>query len=110
MAITAGIDKSNYHKTVNLITKYLNDMKKGKFTAKDIATAKEFYQASLAEIDESAGRLLGEAMAEDILGMDSIEGRMERMNSVKKSDIVKVCKKIQIDTIFLLEGVKHEED
>ncbi len=110
MAITAGIDKSNYRKTVSLITKYLNDMKKGKFTAKDIATAKEFYQASLTEIDESAGRLLGEAMAEDILGMDSIEGRMERMNSVKKSDIVKVCKKIQIDTIFLLEGVKNEED
>ena len=49
-------------------------------------------------------------MAEDILGMDSVEGRMERMNSVKKADIIKVCKKIGIDTVFLLEGVLDEED
>ena len=49
-------------------------------------------------------------MAEDILKMDSVEGRMERMNSVKKADIVKVCKKIGIDTVFLLEGVKNENN
>jgi hypothetical protein len=32
------------------------------------------------------------------------------MNNVTKSEIVKVCKKIGMDTIFLLEGVKNEED
>ena len=110
MFITAGIDRNNFRKTVDLITKNLNDMKKGNFTSKDIETAKEFYNSSLLEIDENATRMISEAMAEDILGMDSVEGRMERMNSVKKADIVKVCKKIGIDTVFLLEGVKHEDN
>ena len=110
MIIAAGIDRNNFRKTVDLITKNLNEMKKGHFTEKDIETAKEFYNSSLLEIDENASRLISEAMAEDILGMDSVEGRMERMNSVKKADIIKVCKKIGIDTVFLLEGVKNEDN
>jgi len=110
MIVAAGIDRNNFRKTVDLITRNLNEMKKGNFTEKDIETAKEFYNSSLLEIDENANRLISEAMAEDILKMDSIEGRMERMNSVKKADIVKVCKKIGIDTVFLLEGVKNEDN
>ncbi len=110
MIISAGIDRGNFQKTLDLISKNLNDMKKGKFSDKDIETAKEFYNTSLLEIEENAGRMISEAMSEDLLGMDSIAGRMERMNSVKKSDIVKVCKKISIDTVFLLEGVKNEDN
>ncbi len=110
VVITAGIDRVNFHKTVNLITKNLNEMKKGHFTKSDIEKAQEYYKSALLEIEENAGRILSEIMSEDILKMDSIEGRIERMASVKKSDIVKVCKKIQIDTVFLLEGVKNEDN
>ena len=31
------------------------------------------------------------------------------MNKVTKKDIIKVIKKIKMDTIFLLEGVKEDE-
>ena len=32
------------------------------------------------------------------------------MNKVTKEEIIKVAKKVNIDTIFLLEGVKNERD
>ena len=36
--------------------------------------------------------------------MDSYNERIEIMDKVKKRDIIKVFKKINMDTIFLLEG------
>ena len=110
MVITAGIDRNNYDKTIELIKKTLTELQKGHFTDKEIEVAKRIYQTSLEEIEESDNRMIAEALSEDILGIDSIEGRMEKMTFVKKQDIVKVFKKIHIDTIFLLEGVKPDEE
>jgi len=110
LVIKAGIDRVNYNKTVDLITKNLNELKKGHFTDKDIEMAKEFYHTSLEEIEESDNRMIAEVLSSEILNQDLLEGRWERMQTVKKQDIVKVFKKINMDTIFLLEGVKHEED
>ena len=110
LVITAGIDKDNYKKTIDLITKNLNDLKKGHFTEKDIEKAKEFYHTSLEEIEESENRMIGEALSMEILDLDPLEERMKIMNTIKKQDIIKVFKKINMDTIYLLEGVKNEED
>lgn len=110
LVITAGIDKNNLTKTVNLITKNLNDMKKGKFSEKDIEVAKEFYYTSAEELEESDNRIINEYLTESILGLEPIEERVKKIGKVKKQEIVKVCKKISMDTIFLLEGTKHEED
>lgn len=108
LTIKAGIDKDNYSKTLDLVKKTLNELKKGHFTDKDIETAKEFYHTSLEEIEENDSRMISEVLTSEILNQDSLEGRWERMQSVKKQEIVKVFKKINIDTVFLLEGVKHE--
>ena len=110
LIITAGIDRNNYTKTVELITKNLNELKRGHFTEKDIEKAKEYYHTSLEEIEENENRMISEVLSMEIIGLDPVETRMEKMNTVKKQDIVKVLKKIDMDTIFLLEGVKNEED
>ena len=110
LIITAGIDKNNFNKTVDLITKNLLDMKKGKITDREIEIAKEFYHTSLEEIEESENRMISEIMSQEILGLSSIQERMTKMKKVRKQDIIKVCKKINMDTVFLLEGVKHEEN
>ena len=110
LVITAGIDRNNYPKTVNLITRNLNDLKKGKFTDKDIAVAKEFYYTSIAEIEEDEYRIISEFLMEEILGLAPIVERLKKMSKVNKHEIVRVLKKVTMDTVFLLEGVKHEED
>lgn len=108
LLISAGIDRENYTKTVNLITRNLNDLKKGKFTDKDIEVAKEFYYTSIEELGEDEYRIIAEFMMEEILGLPPIVERLKKMNTVTKKEIIKVYKKITMDTVFLLEGVKHE--
>ncbi len=108
LIIRAGIDKKNLNKTVELISKNLNELKKGHFTEKDIDIAKEFYHTFLEEIEESDNRMINEILMTEILSQDSLEGRWEKMQTVKKQDIVKVLRKINIDTVFLLEGDKNE--
>ena len=108
--ITAGIDKNNFNKTVELITANLQEMKKGHFTDKDIEIAKEFYYTSLEEIEESENSIINEMIAESIFGLDPIEERKKNIEKIRKQDISRVSKKITMDTVFLLEGGKYEED
>lgn len=110
LIITAGIDKSNYEKATKLITKNLNDMKKGKFTKKDIDTAKEFYKTSAEEVEEREDSIINEYLFREILKTGDIKERVEEINKITKQQIIKACKKINMDTIFLLEGVNDENN
>ncbi len=104
MTIYAGIDKKNYDESVDLIIKILNDMRRGNFTDSDIAIAKEFYNSSTESLYESPTRIINEILSEEILEMETLEKRKEEISKVTKKDIIRVCKKINIDTIFFLEG------
>ena len=108
--INAGIDRENYHKSVELIIKKLEDMKKGKFTEDNIKTAIEIYKSNIEDIEESEYRIINEYLSSEILETDNIETRIKTISKVKKQDIVKAMKKINVDTVFLLEGVGYEKN
>lgn len=108
--IKAGIDKVNYTKAITIITKKLDEMKKGKFSDEDIANVKEEYLNSLANLEEDEERMISEVMSSEILELDDIKTRIDTIKKVKKSDIVKAFRKVYMDTVFLLEGVLDEED
>ena len=108
--IKAGIDRENYTKAINIITKKLDEMKKGKFSDTDIANVKEEYLNSLENIEEDEDRMINEVMVSEILELDDIKTRISTIKKVKKSDIVKAFRKVHMDTVFLLEGVLDEED
>lgn len=109
LVISAGIDKENYNKTLELTTNLLKDMKKGKFTDKDINIAKEYYNTACEEVEESEYKIINEYLSQEILGVEPLEERVKIMNKVTKKEIIKVAKKIEMDTVFLLEGVKEDE-
>ena len=108
LIISAGIDKKNFKKTLELVKKNLSDMKKGKFTQEEINQAKEIYNTSKDETYESESRIINEYFLRDILSLPSLEERATIINNITKQEIVKAMKKIKIDTVFLLEGVKNE--
>lgn len=108
LIITAGIDKNNFNKTVDLISENITKMKKGKFTDKDLLVAKEFYNTAVNEVEESEYRMIREILMEEILQLEPLKVRVEKMNKVTKAEVVKAVKKINMDTIFLLEGVNNE--
>lgn len=104
MVINAGIDNVNFDKAVELITKNVQDMKKGKFTDSDINVAKEFYKTSAESLMESPSRIINEVLTEEILGVEPLSERVKKIEKVTKKDIMRACKKINMDTVFLLEG------
>ena len=110
LTITAGIDKYNFEKTLDLTSKILMSLKKGKFSDKDINLAKQYYLSSIEEIEESEMRIINEYLLEELLGIDNYSDRVKNIEKVKKNDLIKVFKKINMDTVFLLEGVGNEKD
>ena len=104
MVINAGIDNVNFDKAVELITKNVQDMKKGKFTDSDINVAKEFYKTSAESLMESPSRIINEVLTEEILGVEPLSERVRKIEKVTKKYIMRACKKINMDTVFLLEG------
>ena len=106
LIIKAGIDRYNFDKTIEIIEKDLNDMKKGKFNENDINTAKEYYETAIEATEESQHRLIDNYMMMEFIGTDTLDVKREMMSKVTKKEIVKVAKKVNIDTIFLLEGGK----
>ena len=110
LLIRAGIDKENYKKTVSIIEKNLKDMCNGKFDETDILMAKEYYNTALEEIEDSQSKIINNYLMMELINADDIDVKREKMNKVTKSEIVRVAKKVAIDTILCLEGVKDEEN
>ena len=83
----------------------MNLMKKGKFTDSDINIAKEYFQTALDSVVESEASMIENYFMMDLMGLDDIDVRRRKMNEVSKADIIKVAKKIKMDTVFCIEGV-----
>lgn len=110
MIIKAGISKENFDTTIKLIKKLMKDMEKGKFTDESIEVVKESYISLLKEIEDNENAIIETYLAKDLLNLGDIEERKKEIMKVTKEDIIKVAKKVKIDTIFLLEGVLEDEN
>ena len=106
LIIKAGIDRYNFVKTMEIIEKDLNDMKKGKFKESDILIAKEYFETAIEETEESQHRIIDNYLMMELIGTDSLDVKRKKMSKVTKREIVRVAKKVKIDTVFLLEGGK----
>ena len=82
----------------------------GKFKQSDIDMAKEYLNTAFEEIEDSQGKIIDSYLMMELLGTDDIETKKEKIKKVTKNEIVKVAKKVTIDTIFYLEGVKDDRD
>lgn len=106
LVIQSGIDKDNYKPTLKLITKILEELKAGKYTEKDILKAKELYKTSITNIEDNENQIINEYFKEEILSLDNYKERYKNIDKVRKSEITRVFRKVNIDTVFLLEGME----
>ena len=110
LVIRAGIDKKNIKKTVTLIEKEMNNIKKGKVNESDLKTAKEFFATAIDSLLESQAGIMDHYYMMSLLKTDDIETRLKKMNEVSLADVIKVSKKVKLDTVYCLEGINNEED
>ena len=85
-------------------------MKNGKFSDSDISVAREYFLTALEEVLENPDRIIDNYLMMELIGTDTIDVKKEMIKKVTKEEIIKVAKKIKLDTVFLLEGVKDERD
>lgn len=109
LLIRAGISQENFDMVIKLIKENLQEMKKGKISEEELENAKQMYLSSLEELEESQNDIIDSYYMMDLLGVDDIETRKKKMKEVTIKDVVSVAKKVGMDTIYLLEGVKDAE-
>ena len=110
MIIKAGIAKENYNKTLKLIKELMREMVKGKFEEEDIEVAKKTYITLLKEVEDSETAIIETYLAKDLLNLGDINERKKEIMKVTKEDIIKVAKKVHLDTVFLLEANNEEAE
>jgi predicted Zn-dependent peptidase len=109
LLIYSGIDKDNFPKTLKLIRKELELMKKGNFSEEELEAAKKLIITSLESAEDSISKLVDFYYSMELLGSDDINIRKKKIKTVTKNDIISVAKKVHIDTVFLLEGNNGDE-
>jgi len=110
MVITAGVNKEDVKKCITLIKKEITKMSKGDFKDSDIDAAKIIGINALKEIEDYQSSIIKIFESHEYLGFDLLDERSLCINNVTKQDVINVSKKINLDTIYLLEGDTNEED
>ncbi len=108
ITIQAGINKENYEKTIALIQKELNNMTKN-ITDEEIEVAKKMYINSCIEINDSPASILSHYISHEYGNFDLLDDRIKNIQKVTKDMVLNLASKIELDKIFLLEGVLNDE-
>lgn len=111
LLIASGIEAGDFEKTLHLIKEQMEAMKKGNFSEEDMQKAITLFTSSLEQLEDNQYEILENYVSMQLLGIDTIEIRKEKIKEVTKEDLIKIAKKIKIDTIYLLKGeTKHEKN
>ncbi len=109
--IRCGIECEKYEKTVNLIKKLLDDMKKGDFTEEDIEKSKEFILSGIDSINEEQDSqilfLFGQELSKLPLTTEEYKAKIK---SVTKEQITEFAKSVQLNTIYFLKNGEGNAD
>lgn len=103
--IRCGIECEKYEKTVELIEKLLEDMKKGDFTEEDIRKSKEYILSGIDSINEEQDSQILFKFGQELSKLPlSLEEYKENIKKVTKNQVIEFAKKIQINTIYFLKS------
>ena len=104
MVLNSGINKNNYEKVVQLVKKIIFNVQNGKVSKKDILKCKKEYINELRDALESNNGLIEYVYGREIFKTDDIKDRIEKIKNITSDDVVNMTRKINLDTIFFLEG------
>lgn len=110
LMIYSGIEPGNSDNVLKLIKKTLQNISKGKFDDKQLESAKETIISSIkASMDSPAG-IINTYYAKILIDSLLFKERMENISKITKEDIMELSKKINLNTLFLLEGDTNEDN
>lgn len=101
--INCGIDIGNYEKALKLIREQIDDMKKGEFTEEDIEKVKKGIIDTIKTIKDEQDTQITYYFSQELCKENvSIDEYINKIKNIKKSNIVDIANKININTIYFL--------
>lgn len=103
MFIAAGIEVSNFERTIELIKKEVDDMNCGNISDNELEFAKKFVKNNLRSLKDSIWSLSDYYYNLSNQGRnESVEEFLEKVESITVDDIKRISSNIQLDTIYFL--------
>ncbi|MDR0930233.1 MAG: insulinase family protein [Clostridiales bacterium] len=105
--VNAGIDANGFKPAYDEIIKQLDEIKNGNFTESEISAAKEGITNNLKSICDMQFAYQDFLLRQHLAGRptdEQIEQIINGVNNVTKDEICDIAKRMQLHTVFLLEG------
>ena len=104
LLIYLGLDNNHIEKAIALVKKCLKEMVLGNFSDEQIEDAKMNLCISLDLSNDNNVSILNNYVFNYLDNLPLIDERKELYNKVTKEDIIKVAKKISLNTTYVLKG------
>lgn len=103
MVINSGVESKNTEKCIKLIRRVLKEVKEGKFDQKVIDSSVNTIVSGInASFDNPIG-IINNYFSKVLVGTEDADVRINKFRSINKDDIIRVCKKINLNSILTLE-------
>lgn len=109
MYVYSGLDLAQVPKAIEIIDKQLVDICCGNITENELTLAKKSIINAKRESLDSASGMLSDLEMAGLLGL-SVEGFIEKIDSITADEVIHVAKKIKKDTIFTLKPCASKEE
>ncbi|MGL5312810.1 MAG: EF-P 5-aminopentanol modification-associated protein YfmF [Peptostreptococcaceae bacterium] len=105
MFISSGIEFQNYEKTVDLVKKQIESMKKGEITEEELQSSKKALINSIRSVGDSIGGMSDFYFAQGISETNTtLEEMINYIENVSVEGIVKSFENVQLDTVYFLRN------
>lgn len=109
MVINSGVESKNAEKCIKLIRKVLKEVKEGKIEDNIIESSINTIVSGInASLDNPIG-IINTYFSKVLVGTEDVDVRIKKFKSITKEDIIKVSKKINLNSILTLEKGEHNE-
>ena len=103
--VNSGIEISNYDKTLKLIKKQIEDMKKGDFTEEEIENGKKGIIVAIKTIDDEQDTNITYYFGQELSNTNVSESEyIKKIENIQKKDIINIANKVEINTIYFLKN------
>jgi len=109
MMIYSGIGSGTEKEVIKLVEKSLVNVSRGKFDKNKLESAKKTFVSAIQSSLDNPVSIINNYYAKVLVDALDLEEKIENIKKVSIDDVINVSKKIDLNTVFLLEA-SNEED
>ena len=111
LLITCGLSRANRPRAEKEILKQIRDLAAGRFEQSELDAARSALINAYRQIGDSPAAMESFYFGRAIAGLtQSVRDCREALSSVTREDVIRVAKKVKLDTVYYLDGTLDGEE